>query len=449
MSGLASRLHSSSDEDHLEGLTTIDVIAQRTRRATGCLYVFALPLYDIPDAVPVPSVGARSEGNRLIDLRHARGFATYWTNTPGWAAPPLLLDTPADLGEWFTPQYAHGGLEAGVLHLPGPALSGLQILDGQHRVFGWSDVRESLRIRTIEVHERLARARTRGEPERLIAGEAQRIRALEERLRKDHVTVEVLDHTSIDDHKQWFFDIAAHAKGITRSLTAAFDQRGHINKAAMRLVEEYEPLTDLVEREADRVGINSPALLTVAQLVSLVEAAVLGTDGWVRREYAEALDIESIIEVAASTFDVLFDGFDDLRSVSDGSLTPAELRRSSLLGSVTFLRALVGLIHELAVCVRNKVYVVDPLAIDLAVDFCQSISESMTGAVPDALWDSGSFSSRESRSPTARRQAIKALRDALLGMARSHAADPVLASGFARLRADDDGTLFTIPQETR
>lgn len=450
MSEPIPRLDSSPDDGPDEGgWGTIDVIAQRTRRATGHLYVFALRLIEIPEVIPVPSVGTRSDGNRLLNLRHARGFATYWTNTPRWAAPPLLLDTPVELDEWFTVQYTRERLEAGVLRLPGPTLSGLQILDGQHRIFGWNDVRESLRVRAVEVADRLARARERGESERLIAGEAQRIRALEGRLRNDYVTVEVLDRTDLEEHKQWFFDIAANAKGITKSLTASFDQRGHINKATMRLVDEYEPLADLVEREADRVGVNSSSLLTVAQLVALVEASVLGTDGWVRREYADASEIEAIMEVATSTLDVLFDGFDDLRDVKEGSLTPAELRRSSLVGSVTFLRALVGLVHELAVSVQRGVYRVDATAIDHVVDFCQSISGSMSGPVPDFLWESGSFASREVRSPTARRQAIKALRDALLGQARVHAFERPGSSEVMHSAATMPTTLFDLPLETR
>lgn len=397
----------------------------------------------------MPDENIRAVGNRLLNLRHARDFATYWKNTPRWAAPPLLLDTPVNLNEWFTVQYASEGLEAGVLSLPDPATSRIQILDGQHRVFGWNEVRESLRMRSAKAENSLSRARSRGASEQQIAAEVRDIGALEDRLRSDYVTVEVLDGTSLEDHKQWFFDIAANAKGITKSLTASFDQHGEINKAVMRLVEEYEPLRYLVEREADRVGVNSPALMSVSQLVSLVEAAALGADGLARREYVDALEIGAIIEVAGTALDVLFDGFDALRDVSEGSLSPSELRRTSLLGSVTFLRALIGVVHELAVGIKHGVYFIDPTAIDLAVDFCQSISGSMTGPIPDLLWESGSFSSREVRSPVARRQATKALRDALLAMAREHVANGSFKSDHSELFTHDALPLLDLPQETR
>jgi RNA polymerase primary sigma factor len=449
----------------------IDVMAQRTRRAAGHLYVFALPLSQVPDAIPVPSVGIRSEGNRMLSLRHARGFATYWTNTPHWAAPPLLLDTARDLDEWFTVHFTHDGLEAGLLRLPNPATSGLQILDGQHRVYGWYDVRQSLQARAVELRERFDRACDRGEPTDLVVDEAERVAVLADRLMNDHVTVEVLDRTAVEEHKQWFFDIASNAKGITKSLTASFDQRGAINKAALRLADEYEPLSGLVERESDRVGVTSDALLTVAQLLSLVEAAVLGLDGWVRREYADALSVDAVMDVASTAFDVLFDGFDDLRDVAERTIEPAALRRTSLLGSVTFLRVLVGLVHELSVSIDDGAYSLDSVAIDETVDFYQSISSAMTGPIPDRLWESGSFTTRDSRSPKARRQEIKAVRNTLLEMANSYResrAVPMVQEAVAALPARVRSSspkvgpptthlsamryptsLFDLPQETR
>ncbi|MDF2848216.1 MAG: polymerase sigma factor, partial [Oerskovia sp.] len=400
-------------------MRTIDVIAQRTRRANGHLYVFALPLSQVPDAIPVPRTDARSDGNRLLNLRHARAFATYWSTNRHWAAPPLLLDTPRDLGPWFASQFRSDGLEAGVLTLPEPATSGLQILDGQHRVYGWYDVRSGLQERVLELGERLARVRSRGEPDGQVVAEIERVVSLADRLMRDHVTVEVLDRTGLEEHKQWFFDIASNAKGITKSLTAAFDQRGAINKAVLRFVDEYEPLNGLVEREADRVGVNSSALLTVAQLLSLVEAAVLGIDGWVKRDHADALTVESVMDVATAALDTLFDGFDDLRDVSEKTLGVAELRRTSLLGSVTFLRVLVGVFHSLVVTLGDDGYVVDGEALDDVVDFFQSISASMAESVPDWLWASGSFDSRHSRSPRARRQESRAVANAVVDEFRS------------------------------
>ena len=79
----------------------MEVIAQRTKRAGSHLYVVAVPIFRLADVIPVPSTDGASKGNRLVDLKHARSFGKYWFANESWVAPPLLLDTPQDLGYWF------------------------------------------------------------------------------------------------------------------------------------------------------------------------------------------------------------------------------------------------------------------------------------------------------------------------------------------------------------
>ena len=401
-------------------MTSFDVVAQRSCRASGHLYVFALPLSRVPDFVPVPVVGQRSEGNRLLDVRHARDFGAYWKQNAKWAVPPLLLDTPHSLDAWFEPTLTAGGLEAGVLQLPEPAISGLQILDGQHRAYGWAEVRASFAERASVLSERLGRARAAGDSPAVEAAlhEIADVQHLAGRLATEQVTIEVLDRIDADDHRQWFFDIAANAKGITKSLTAAFDQRSAINRATIRLADDYPLLEGMVEREAARVGPRAAELLSVAQLVTLTETSVLGIDNWVRSVYANALEEDAVYDVAATALDTLFDGFDALRDVAEGNdgATAVRLRERSLLGSITVLRVLVGLFHKATVSVHDAKYAVDEDAADRVADFFRELSAHMDGQLPDALWGSGAFETRLSRSPRARRQEIKALFDALWGV---------------------------------
>lgn len=391
---------------------SIEVIAQRSRRASGHLYVFALPLCRVPDMVPVPQVGQRSEGNRLIDVRHAREFGAYWKQNPKWAVPPLLLDTPKNLDLWFEPQWASGALEAGVLRLPQPAFSKLAILDGQHRIFGWNEVLLATRERTRILDRRQAQAALGEAPEigPLVAREIAELTEVQARLDREQVTVEVLDRVSAAEHKQWFFDIAANAKGITKSLTTAFDSRSAMNRATIRLAETYPLLEGMVERERQRVGVRAAELLSVAQLLSLVEASVLGVEGIVRHTNTRAInDDDSILEVAASALDALFDGFDALRDVVEHNTSAPKLREVSVLGSVTMLRVLVAVYWSAAVSVKNDLFVVNESAADKVTNFYREIASWMEGRLPDQLWESQAFSHRYSRGPRARRQDVRAL----------------------------------------
>src|SRR5699024_8507182 len=157
---------------------------------------------------------------RLVDKAHATGFAHYWLSTSQWISPPILLDTPHQLGAYFVRDGEVQDLAYGRLWLPGPAVSGLSILDGQHRVLGWATLRSSLET-ALAGHETSM-------PKISRLSKSQIVEVLG-RMGREPVTLEVLDSTSLADHKQWFYDIASNAKGITKSLTAQFDGRSEIN----------------------------------------------------------------------------------------------------------------------------------------------------------------------------------------------------------------------------
>ncbi|WP_419705846.1 sigma-70 family RNA polymerase sigma factor [Promicromonospora sp. NFX87] len=393
-------------------MSVTEVIAQRSRRAGGRLYVFALPIAVIPDVIPIPDVATRSEGNRLVDPNHAREFGRYWKENQKWAAPPLLLDTSAEFEPWFELKFPAGALEAGVLRLPRPDVTGLQILDGQHRVLGWTLLLRDLADRSKVVAERYQAASTRGDLDAAsTAMDAMRsLELLRTRLRDEQVTVEVLDSTGLEDHKQWFFDIARNAKGITRSVTAAFDRSDVVHRAALRLVDEHSSLAGLVEREADRVTPGSNAILSVAQVVAIVRGA-LGLE--TASEVGDRHDEDLILAVATDFFDLLFAAFDDLQDVAEGAMTAADLRVVSVAGSVTFLKAVAELFASRVRCASDSGPVVDDNALERLETFLSSVGRRMRGPVPDQLWGSGAWESRDARSPRARRQDIHAITEAL------------------------------------
>lgn len=352
------------------------VHAQRFRRGGGHLYVFALPLYAVEDFIPTPDPATPAPGNRRVDVKHAHEFGSYWLANSKWATPPLLLDTPSTLDDQFEIQQTNGTLDIGFLALGDPSISGVQILDGQHRVLGWTLLGRTLRASLGDEISRANRARDDGDTSAQSAAnlQAESLRLGLRRLRDEAVTVEILDATDLVDHKQYFYDIAANARGISKSVTARFDSRDVINQVASAVSREHPLLEGLVEFETDRLGTTSPSLMTVAQVANTVTAALFGADGSIRQDDVEALTATSVTDVAERTFDALLDGFDDLVDVSDRTIPAADLRSTSLLGSVTMLRCLVGVFHELAVSTSSTGFDVDDDGAKAAIAFFQSIS---------------------------------------------------------------------------
>jgi DNA-sulfur modification-associated len=200
-----------------------ELLAQRYERAGTYLYAAAMPLHLIPLFLPVPDPNQPFEGNRTVSRSHARQFAAYWTTTRSWAVPPLLLDTPKPLTDLFEPVdgiAAPGGLQVGVLRLPPPQTSLVQILDGQHRVLGWSLLWDELARASADATARLNRARDDDDAAAFSESQAdlRQAEAQRDRMRRESVTLEILEGVDLDEHKQYFFDIAANARGISKSV---------------------------------------------------------------------------------------------------------------------------------------------------------------------------------------------------------------------------------------
>src|SRR4051812_50038794 len=101
--------------ENLSGYSdTRDLLATRYNRgATRSILNIALPLHLIPSHLPKPDPDEPFEGNRRVDLAHARKFARYWRGDKNRTAPPPLLDTKAEIAlqaELSPPGRDPGGL---------------------------------------------------------------------------------------------------------------------------------------------------------------------------------------------------------------------------------------------------------------------------------------------------------------------------------------------------
>jgi len=392
------------------------VLAQRYVRAGGVLFALALPLDLLSVYLPVPDPDRPFEGNRRVSRPHAIAFAEYWLANEKWIAPPLLLDTPRELDDFFTPTAGSADIVAGELRLRTHRHTGIEILDGQHRVLGWALLVERLEAAAARANREVDQSAQSGgrAAYRAARVELDLVRARQARMRADHVTLEILQGVRLEDHKQYFFDIAANARGISKSLAAGFDRREVLHRVAKRLSTDHSLLVGRVDFENDRVGRRSEMLLSLQNVVDIVTAAVLGINGWITRGNAKYLTDDNAYDVAERAIDALVGCFDPLTDVAEGTISPGALRDEGLLGSVTMVRALAASYHSMAVRAGHISEDGDALARRVFA----LLAPDMAFPIADLWWASRAFPDRDARGPGARRQDVQNLVDLVVRIGR-------------------------------
>lgn len=388
-----------------------DLLVTRFSRGTRSVYTIELPLHLIPSHLPKPNPDQAFEGNREINLPHARKFARYWRDTENWTTPPILLDTNADLK--FEAMFEAAGVQTGIMSLPYNSAGLLAILDGQHRVLGWYIAIEDIGAELKSARTGLA-ASSRNEDEIGVAVYTEKVEALqllEQRLHKEYITVELVAGVSLSEHKQAFTDITANAKGITKSKTVEFDSRSIINRVAREVADEVPLLKGRVDYEQDRILGPNSAWLSARNVADIIRHLALGVTGRMndRREYEYSDEV--LFDLADEYFMALTESFKPLDKVASGDMSPEELRRSSLLGSPTTIRVLAGVFHNLAVTVEDDKPIMHREGTDKAVAFFRSLAPHMGAPVePKSVWHkTGYFPEAGGRAFTGRAQDLKGL----------------------------------------
>lgn len=424
----------SIEQFHLSGYDDRkELLAQRYNRSGKSLFVIALPLHLIPSHMPIPDPNHAFEGNRKVNLPHATGFGEYWRANLKWATPPLLLDTVYPLSHEFEAHSATAGVEFGVLKLPHNSGTELAILDGQHRILGWSLVARKISEELKQARQEDLRAKEHGSPlsQQVTGQKVDELTALQKRLREEYVTVEILEGVTPEDHKQYFHDIAVHAKGITKSLTASFDRRDPLNVIAMELANTHPLLRERTDFEIDTVRGKNTNWISGKNLKDIVTVLATGAGASLTARKRDQINPKHLTTIAEKFFDALAQEFTELTEVLDGDATVAALRESTLLASSTVLRALAGAYFELAVDSSDeKANFVTTNGDHLARKLFSQLSGRMDLPIEPEWLGTGVFPSLESKAPGARAQELRTLTNAFIdwantGVVLPSAAEPV------------------------
>lgn len=387
----------------------VQFLATKYKQGGRIVYSLDLSPAQIASLVAAPDPSQTSPGNRAIRPAHADGFAKYVRERPDWTSPGLILRASRSFDFEVTTELA--GVQFGILSIPRRSLLDLHILDGQHRTLGFIRAEKGIADDLDKARSALASAR-RVDPKGAAVKEAQdRIADLEtqsKRLENERLHVQIVVEQDAAAYKQMFFDIADNALGITASVKTRFDSRKVVNRSLDKAMEHIL-LLGRVDPEGDRTGRNSPYLMGAKHVAEIIRTLAVGLDGRVSRKQEATLKTDELALNTTRFFDVLIEAFPPMRALSLGQLTPEMLRKSSLLGSVLFMRALAGTYYEL---IEDHHWPRE----DVEAFFAKISPHTEAPVYPQSIWMSempGVFSDG-GYAPHGRRQDLKLIKDRMV-----------------------------------
>lgn len=290
-----------------------------------------------------------SDSQRRIYPAHAKAFGEYIESTPDWVSPALLLRGP---GIFEFDRKIHqntGTTQFGVVAVPKDARTEIRIVDGQHRTLGFHLAWESLTKKISEARALVARAKDDEMDAAVIQNLQAKLETLVDRrkaLASERVSVQIVVTDDPKVARRIFVDINDNAKGITGSVRSRFDDRKVISRALDIALSHSDLLKGRVDLELDRISGNSKYLLGAKHVADMLRAVTVG-NGRIGKRLEEELDEKNIADEFERFAMAMTDAFPDLQAVQDGTLSPVELRDSSLLGSSVILRGFAAAWYEL------------------------------------------------------------------------------------------------------
>jgi hypothetical protein len=383
-------------------------LATRYIQGDRKVFDFELPLDAIPQILPVPDPERPTLGNRRVKAEHAKSFANYVRDQEAWVAPALLLRAPDVFN--FETKLTVGGVTFGIVGVPRSNRRDIRIIDGQHRILGLHMAVEDIARELDDARNRVAAAERDGNQELAnhVQGIIKRLEKQRQRLAAEHLAVQVHVEMDQEHYEQMFFDVADNALGITQAVKVRFDSRKVMNRS-LDAAQRHALLRDRVDQEQDRISGQNPNLLGAKHVVDIVRTVNIGISGRVSRRQEAELQEGALVQKSNEFLDVMLEAFEDLAGVADGTVTPEDLRKRSLLGSSTMLRVLAGVYYELS----NGGYTDEEVA-----EFFGTLAPHMASPIAATspwLTIKSKVFAEGANAPTARAQDLRSLTEEIAG----------------------------------
>ncbi len=330
---------------------TKDIAAQCVTRGGKTVFILSLPISLVPVHLSVPDPTRPIDSNRAVTKSHAENFGDYWLKNPSsWAVPPILVDTLHNL-EFDLSLQIDKGPKIGVVKIPEYSNQILRTLDGQHRILGWSMVRDKLINAHAQNAAMLQEAKNSGTEleKQVIQQKLAEIKNNLDRMQREQVTLEIITGVTDTEHKTFFVTIADNAKGINTSERTRLDEVNMTSRVAKKLASSSPLLMGRVEERKASAGKNSGDLMSIANLRNIARHVCFGIKGKETLVRERELNDVNALEVTGHFLNAMIEAAPQLRQIIDGTYTAKSLRQESLLGSITIWRCLAGAYHDIAI----------------------------------------------------------------------------------------------------
>jgi len=394
---------------------TDDYVAQMSFQGGRKHFVIVLPLPQVVTTLPIPDPNVPFDDNREVNSNHAKSFAQYVRHQNKWHAGCLTIRVMSGAVTFKSFEGGQAGdLQFGLLSVPRNARGVFKIIDGQHRILGIKYLLDGLNDDLSTAVSDLAKAQRISAEKAVIEQFTRQIKTIKEtlsRVESDCIAIELVVEDDVELAKQIFVDVANHALGVRKAITALFDQSKVINRALNEFLDD--PSTDDLVRDRidgykDRVVGSNPNLMGAGSLADIIRTVAVGINGRISAAQEKTLNQKVLAAEANRFFEVLRKSFPELDSVASGNAEMGSLRKSSILGSSTMLRVMAGVYYELK---ASGVSVTD------IMEFFKKISNHTAAPVSRSnpsgkMWlnatTEGAFADG-ANAPGSRAQAVKAL----------------------------------------
>jgi len=399
-----------------------EYLAQMSLQGNRVHYMLVLPLVQVPVVVPVPDPETPLVDNREIRPGHAKSFADYVRRHEDWHCGPLTVRTSSAAVE-FEAIRDFGVLKLGTLRIKRSSRADFRIIDGQHRVLGIDIMLKAISEDLVKQRSLLAQAEANGSPEAVRKQFIDMIALLQrqsDRTMTDSIGMDLVIEDNQEKAKQIFVDVANNAVGISKSVTARFDDRKVMNRALKEILQDPmapQLIIGRIDQEKDRVVGNNPNLLGAKHVAEIIKIVAIGLKGRVLESMEKTGDAQQLAKEAERYFRVLEENFDILGEIAKERVTPEAAREHSLLLSTTMLRVLADVYHQLKVASKMSDVAIGSFFKKLDPFMIAPIRKGtlggdlwLTATTTDAVTDGAT-------APGARAQQVKELADVIVGWA--------------------------------
>jgi hypothetical protein len=245
----------------------------------------------------------------------------------------------------------------------------------------------------------------------LVMGEIDRIRGIIDRLKNEHVAVNLLDSLTPQLHQQFFVDIAKNALGINKTVQAKFDSASIVNRVTQNLIKSHPLFEDRIDLEKTSCSGANPNLLTVVNVSDITRHACFGVNRQVTAKRENNYKDDVLEENVKTFLDSIVKQIPQLTQVIEGRLKPEALRENYMLGSGTIWRCLSGAFYETCVIIDDDegTIEIDKSQLRKFEKFLSLFGENMSLPISREWFATTLFPIKRSKAPSSRAQDLEAM----------------------------------------